>query len=856
MFMTIIDKLTEEILVDEYFDFIFHKCSMLSADDNLNKEHSDNILTKKELNDALRFSDILSNSKNPEARNKSYQIVTHLNRQFSDNKLYKTVAKAVYSKLGNFPAINYLKNYNNNNAELPILRLIQAESKKIIQKVPDSDDLVFTDSQFELYNKLSNTIEFSFSGPASMGKSFIIKAFIRKVMKNSPPENLVIMVPTRALINQFAIDLKEEIREISVQYKYRILTNSNVNDFIGDEPHNYIMILTPERFISYLTQDSNPPIGFVFVDEAHKLANEKDTRSVTTYTAIEKAIKKYGNIKLYFSSPNVSNPEIFLELFNRNNENATYKTDESPVSQNLFFIDLINKKVELIQKNNNYQIENSELFNNLNSITETIHSLGRDKNNLIYCNSKTKTISEANSFSSSIPDIELSETLIKSIKQITSYIHPDYYLAELFKKKVAFHYGKLPQLIRHLVEDLYKDEEIKNVFCTSTLLEGVNMPTQNIFIIDNRNGRKKLLPIDFWNLAGRAGRLSKELSGNVFCIQHKGCVWNNKEILNKTDIELKPTVLTKIDRNIRKIEKILNEQDISGTKEENSILKYIANIISVDTLELKTNYRSPLIKKLIENNKQEIIRLAKSKVKDYSIPTCILNSNQSINLKVQNEVYLKSSKLSQEGRTITLPNSSSINYATCVSELNSMYKRYEWENAEKKLNNENSILYYAMLMNQWINGISLSQIIKQSIGYYERTRNEIGVDFNVYAPFEPGNKRHINIVIENIIEDIEDVLRFLFEKYFNHYHQVVESILGEEFAGGNWASLLEYGTQNRIVIALQNIGLSRHTALKVYEKCRNALSIQEGKLKNVNKEVALTKFNTNSLEYDEIVRLL
>ena len=45
-----------------------------------------------------------------------------------------------------------------------------------------------------------------------------------------------------------------------------------------------------------------------FVDEAHKLANEKDSRSVTTYTSIEKTIKKYGNIKLYFSSPNVSNP--------------------------------------------------------------------------------------------------------------------------------------------------------------------------------------------------------------------------------------------------------------------------------------------------------------------------------------------------------------------------------------------------------------------------------------------------------------------------------------------------------------------------------------------------------------------
>ena len=40
------------------------------------------------------------------------------------------------------------------------------------------------------------------------------------------------------------------------------------------------------------------------------------------------------------------------------------------------------------------------------------------------------------------------------------------------------------------------------------------------------------------------------------------------------------------------------------------ILKYIANIISVDTLEIDSNYQSPLIKKLIEKNKEAIIKLA------------------------------------------------------------------------------------------------------------------------------------------------------------------------------------------------------------------------------------------------------
>ena len=339
---------------------------------------------------------------------------------------------------------------------------------------------------------------------------------------------------------------------------------------------------------------------------------------------------------------------------------AHSKQNESPVSQNLFFIDLLNQSIELIQRERIIPIEDSNLFQKANSTTTLIHHLGINKNNLIYCNSKSKTIYEANEFSKTVSKFEVNETLRRAIKQIQDYIHPQYYLANLLEHKVAFHYGKLPQLIRNLVEDLYKSEEIQNVFCTSTLLEGVNMPTQNIFILNNKNGLKKLLPIDFWNLSGRAGRLSKELYGNIFCVQHENCVWNNKEILNKSEITLTPTVLTKIDKNLQRIEKLLNEQDISGTEEEKEILRYIANIISVDTLEIESNYKSPIIEKLIEKKKDKIIELAKSKVQDYTIPSYILNSNQSINLKVQNKVFLELSKKHKEGKSITLPNSSTI----------------------------------------------------------------------------------------------------------------------------------------------------------------------------------------------------
>lgn len=855
----IIDKLTEDILDDEYFQLLYNKCSEINAQQTINKEIL-NKLTNKELKDSLRFADILSNSENPLARNKSYKLVTFLNFCYSDNEIYRTLSKAVYSKLGNFPAVKYLEDLNSNTSLIPFDRSVQVEAKKLIQQVPDNENQYFTDSQYTLYKNLSSSLKYSFSGPTSMGKSFIIKAFIRKVIKNIPPENLVVLVPTRALINQFTIDLKSELENVLDTYHYKIATNSNITDLLTEEVFNYILILTPERLMSYLSQKSNPPIGFLFVDEAHKLAQEKDSRSITTYSAIERTLDKFGtNVKLYFSSPNVSNPDVFLNLFDKQNIGNYYKTDESPVSQNLYFIDILNNTVELIEKDDFQKIETVDFQEKFSNVSDVIKYLGENSNNLIYNNSKPKTINGAIDFVKTIPipkDENLSFEIIKSAKQVRDYIHKDYFLARLIERGVAYHHGKLPQLIRNIVEDLYKTEEIRNVFCTSTLLEGVNMPTKNLFILNNKNGTGKLEEIDFWNLTGRAGRLNKELFGNIYCIKHEDCLWENKEtILVKKPITLKPTIITKIDENLQRIEKVLLEKNISGTETEKEILKYIANIICIDSFEVKASYQSPVIEKLIENNKQKIIDIAKNITKDFTIPKDILNSNQSINISKQQRIYNKLKERNAKNLPIKMP-STDINYEKCLKILEGMFDLYEWEKAEKRLNKKTSLKYYATIMNQWVNGINLNQIIAQSLNYHHEKQMTVRVGYNEYVPFIKNNLTHVNIVIEDIIDDIEYILRFLFEKYFNHYHQILISLLGEDNAGENWATLLEYGTQNRIVIALQNLGLSRHTAIGVYGKCRSSLTIVDSKLTGINKREILNSFRESSIEFREISNML
>jgi len=855
-----IERLANDVLQDEYFITLNNKASKLLANNLFLENGRDIKLTEKELSDTLRFADILSNSKNAKARNKAYQLITLLNEDYNTNPYYQTFSHSVLAKLGNFPGIEFLKN-ENNSSELPFDRDLEKKVKEFIQAVPDTEDLIFTDSQFELYKKISGSKHFSFSGPTSMGKSFIIKSFIRKVVGNKPPENIVIMVPTRALINQFSIDLNKELKDVLEHYNYTVITNSNVSELPSTEQH-YIFVLTPERLLSYLSQKENPFFAYLFIDEAHKLAAEKDSRAVTAYSAISMALRRNSNLNLYFSSPNVSNPEVFLKLFKKD-EKQFFRTIETPVSQNLFFVNLIEKKVTHYLDNDTYLFE-PKIVTKSQTIYDLLSVIGGEESNIVYCSSRFDAAEKASKLfeQNQNKQIEVSKNVKKVVRQIRAYIHKDYYLGEFLNRGIGYHFGNLPQIIRNKVEGLFKEREINYVFCTSTLLEGVNLPAKNVFILNNKNGRADFQPIDFWNLAGRAGRLKHELSGNIICIKETDNDWKKHETLLNADAEIKlnPSVENYIDKKLKKIEQILNENpDIKGeTKTIKEILEYIANIISIDTLEIqRANYSSEIIKKLIADNKQAIIELAKKKNGKVEVPSSVLNTNNSIKLKIQNEIFIALKKQAKNPSAIKLP--SRVTYEICQEWLHKLYSMFHWATEEKRFKSEKQLDYYAVLMNQWINGIPLSQIINESIAYYNRNRRTLMIGYKnrkpSYEDFD-NSKQHINVLIGNIIDDIESVLRFLFEKYFNNYYAMLVEILGEDNAGANWATFLEYGTQSTIVIALQNYGLSRHSADYIFKKYKDCLKIEGDKLIGINVTKLKSRLNKEEIEYDEISSIL
>lgn len=212
-------------------------------------------------------------------------------------------------------------------------------------------------------------------------------------------------------------------------------------------------MFTPERLLHYFSAANNPSIEYVFVDEAQKILSE-DTRAVVYYHAISLAERK--SCKLFFSSPNISNVDVFLKLFNKTSD-ETETISESPVCQSRLFIDMLEKKNIIFSDLNEELIYADYDFpDNLYALIRDISIRVDNKNpkSLIYCNTIEDTINCAKKMIE-VLDLEKSDELNKAAKEIADFIHPDYYLVSLIRYGVGFHFGKLPQRVRDIIERLY-----------------------------------------------------------------------------------------------------------------------------------------------------------------------------------------------------------------------------------------------------------------------------------------------------------------------------------------------------------------------------------------------------------------
>lgn len=814
----------------------------------------------------LNYADLLSLSESQDLQNLAQQIVILISQLFDNNEI-NLVKESVYKNVSNFASLDLMeKKEKHFKGTYEFLRDLEVESHRIDNQIPDSKGAFF-DTQKKLLKSLNANRYYSFSAPTSMGKTFLIKNFIRNKLKSGCNENFVIVVPTRALLSEIANNIIVEFKNYLGIGCHKVITNTAA----VNNNEKFIAVLTPERLYYSLLKQPDITFNYIFIDEAHKIS-DKDKRSVTYYKILE-MLKGCSETYIYFSSPVIPNPDVYLELTDfytqPQNDAQGQAFRFSPVTQNKIYLNFQDKSYSIINNLTNDFVLGGYFDK---CFTDRLHSLiylGAKKCNLIYVSSANKAIEYALQLSKLLDETQTkfedkSNNRLEAVaKEIEQKIHKDYYLATLIRSGVAFHIGALPAEIRAHVESLLRSGDIKYCFCTSTLLEGVNVPVDNLFIFDNKKGRSSMSVIDAFNLIGRAGRVTLNEYGNVFILIENTRVQNYFN-----DVLLKPLpkqALLPQKALDKKSKKYIVETLLKGKTnllEKNE--KYGDKGFTEITYEYATKCLNMLLHDLCNHKESYIVSdFRKSGVLEPQNIIDIRNQFDDI-VKVDDDINVSAKQKESLYKRIA---SSDINYPSsfdrqdCLNFLEDLSKIFQWEVYEKEtLGKGNSLRYYSVILMQWMEGKGLHEIIRSSINYYQKYNKDL-ISYDPTFHFETynGSVKHKNQIINETMKDIEQIINYKLSMYFLRFSEALIKVRGEKALKNDWYEYVEYGTSNKMVIWLQKHGFMREQALQLlkqplllYLKEIDGELLIDSEILEVAKGEVLVAIETVRINYPEI----
>ncbi|MFJ6157668.1 DEAD/DEAH box helicase [Pseudarthrobacter sp. NPDC092184] len=478
-------------------------------------------------NFTLFGASILASTSTERAQNAVLRIASGcLSEDVETEAGHKHAAAALLERVGNHRAVQLAESRNMVDPEVwtklpPLLRLEIIRTKlRLSIPLSTGENLEVNTFQEQLWAGAKANEWLSVSAPTSAGKSRIVREWFLEQIRQRERITAVYLAPTRALVEEVSADFRKEVPAG---------TGVIVMPWDPDlnKIHNRVLVLTQERL--HLIQESQHPfeIDFLFVDEAQGLGGAE--RGLLLQQVIDRTTNDNPRAQVIFASPLSSNPELLLSSRPAGVDSHAIVSEAITVNQNLLRVEGVHRspakrRVSLVHDGEIIPIGEFELLQRATRVPMRLAYVaqalgGEEGGNIVYVNGAD----EAEKVAQNIADLSVSvdaDDDIRNLQELVkTAVHPRYSLADVLEKGVAFHYGNMPLAIRAEIERLFGLGKIKFLVCTSTLLEGVNLPCRTIFVRNPQKGRgNPMSEADFWNLAGRAGRWGKEFQGNIVCI--------------------------------------------------------------------------------------------------------------------------------------------------------------------------------------------------------------------------------------------------------------------------------------------------------------------------------------------------
>lgn len=456
------------------------------------------------------------------------------------------------------------------------------------------------------------------------------------------------------------------------------------------------------------------------------------------------------------------------------------------------------------------------------------------KQSIIYYNGRDKAVKAARRFADAIENWGVkNDPLLDALsKDIQQEVHDEYYLAKMVRQGIAYHIGYLPASIRARIEDLFQAGNITVMFCTSTLLEGVNLPADNLFIMDNKIALSEMNPVDFRNLIGRVGRIGFNLYGNVCFVSEKDSKVSSedyvqmlqRDILEQTlSISIDPKVLKRVEKKYvaeilksgeSEIPKRTNQNGEALQSEESYIMmRKFALILQRDIV----NDRDSLVRREF----REFLTLADEEAIKAAFKEKPIKPDDDINTSVDQTKRLIAA-IKRQNNPLHYPElvNGKFRYQDVVDFLGELSTVFRWDIYESGTLGKPTLRnWYAVILCQWMEGGGLQFIMSRALDYHRDNPYPFWVNrYDLPATYNPRSLEHHNIVFEDTLEVIENIVLFSISNYFLRFSNEYRKIKGDAAIDrNNWYEYVEYGTTNPLTILLQRNGFTRESARFVKE---------------------------------------
>lgn len=450
--------------------------------------------------------------------------------------------------------------------------------------------------------------------PTSSGKTFIAEFRILQALNQFDHERgwVAYLAPTRALVNQLALRLRRDIaplgtmvEKVSPALEIDGLEAGILTD--KDEARQFrILVTTPEKLDLMLRtgweEKIGRPLTLVVVDEAHGLGSQ--TRGLKLELLLATINRECRYAQFLLLTPFIHNAaEIARWLSPDSNKNIELGVDWSPNDR----VIAIARPVRGDKRGDfSVRLDTQHTTRNTISVPETLdigepRPLGlswssvssspgklaaataqivqRRGTVIVLVDKPRNSWGVAAAFKIEENRVDVSGADLGHIQRfLADEMGQDFPLAGLLEYGVGVHHSGLSEDTRALIEWLTEQGKLKALVATTTIAQGVNFPVSGVVFASHQYPYgQDMPPEDFWNIAGRAGRVDQGDLGIVALAGHNDAKVKQLEKFISRSVGSLNSTLIEMVQQAAASGSLLKLETLSWQPSWSSFLQYLAH---------------------------------------------------------------------------------------------------------------------------------------------------------------------------------------------------------------------------------------------------------------------------------------